>query len=157
MVLAATLADQPLQAPTSDVSYGIPEKWGAAAVVRALLEGLAGVTDLAPALDVVELAPRWAAADETQVDAIVAWPASAGYAAYRYRHDPLSRRIELWLTGSGRCGTLRLLLPPPAATVRSVLLDNLPAPYSSQRTENSLYVCMQLPVLSPQRVTVGYG
>ncbi len=37
MVLGLTLSDQPLQVQVSDVSYGIPDQWGAGAVVRALM------------------------------------------------------------------------------------------------------------------------
>jgi hypothetical protein len=157
MVLGLTLSDQPVQLPVSEISYGIPAKWGAAAVVRALMEGLVGVTDRARAMDVVELAPRWAATDEAHVEATAAWSASEGYVAYRYRHDHAGKMLELLLTGSGRCGTLRLLLPPEAVAVRSVLVDGAPAAYTGQRTENSLYLCMDLPTLSPRRVRVDYG
>lgn len=157
MVLGLTLSDQPLQVPVSEVSYGIPAKWGAAAVVRALMEGLVGVTDRARAMDVVELAPRWAATDETYVDATAAWPASEGYVAYQYRYDRPAKMIEVLLTGSGQCGTLKLLLLPEAATVRRVLVDDSPAAYTGQRIENSRYVFLVLPTLSPQRVRVEYG
>ncbi len=157
MVLGLTLSDQPLQVPVSDVSYGIPDKWGAAAVVRALMEGLAGARDMAPAMDVVELAPRWAAAEEAEVDATVAWPASEAYVAYQYRHDRAAGRLDVLLTGSGLCGTLKLLLPREAASVRRVLVDGSPGAYTVQRIENSLYVCLELPALSPRRVTVEYG
>ena len=112
---------------------------------------------MARAMDVVELTPRWAAGDEICVDATAAWPASECYVAYRYRHDGPAKKIEVLLTGSGRSGRLKLLLPSEAAAVRAVLVDDSPATFTSQRTEQSLYVCVDLPSLSPQQVSVTYG
>lgn len=96
-------------------------------------------------MDVVELTPRWAAGDEICVDATAAWPASECYVAYRYRRDRAGKIMELLLTGSGRCGRLKLLLPPEAAAVRAVLVDGSPAAFTSKRVEQSLYVCMDMP------------
>ena len=46
IVLGATLSDaDPWLPPYSDMSFGMPNNWGAAAIVFALIEGLAGIKD----------------------------------------------------------------------------------------------------------------
>ncbi|HEX2535950.1 MAG TPA: hypothetical protein VHK69_19550, partial [Chitinophagaceae bacterium] len=48
--------------PDGTVDEGIPDNWGQAAVLSALVEGLAGVTDKGQLFRTAEVAPRWIAA-----------------------------------------------------------------------------------------------
>ncbi|HEY0867057.1 MAG TPA: hypothetical protein VGE01_06760, partial [Fimbriimonas sp.] len=132
-VIGLTLSDHEAWFPTSPISFGIPNGWGAAAVVYALVEGLAGVVDKATAFDRVELSPRWSAAGEDEADVTVHYPASDGYVSYRYRHDPGAKTIRIELTGSGEGGELSVLLPGGG------------------------YASRQLDSLSPQVVELSYG
>ncbi len=115
-VMGATLSDAPSYFPTLPISFGIPNGWGAAAVVYALVEGLAGVVDVDGAFQSVEVSPRWTASGTKEVDVCVAYPASGGYVAYQFRHDPDQKRFALTLTGSGQECRLRVLLPPGVRT-----------------------------------------
>lgn len=108
-IAGITLSDTPTWFPTSPISFGIPNGWGAAAVVYALIEGLAGVVDATTAFENPVISPRWEAADETEAEVCVHYPASDGYVAYRYRKE--ADRVRIELTGSGQNGVLRVLLP----------------------------------------------
>src|SRR5690606_18124326 len=115
-VPAITFSDHPVWFPQRDVPFGIPDAWGAAAVVFAMIEGLAAVADRGVMFETVELSPRWAAAGVNQVSAHVTYPASGGYVAYRYQHDPQTRQITLHITASGDAIACRILLPGTAQT-----------------------------------------
>ena len=83
MVLATTLSDAPVFfAPYDDLSTGIPDGWSAA-VIYALIEGLAGVKDDGVAFSRARLAPRWEAAGVRKTEATVKYPAS-DHLAYLY-------------------------------------------------------------------------
>ena len=52
MILGVTLSDAPVfLPPRNDLSTGMPNNWGAAALVYALIGGLAGVKDTGIAFD----------------------------------------------------------------------------------------------------------
>ena len=67
-VLSVTLSDAPVFFDPGAISYGIPDNWGAAAVVYALVEGLAGVKDNGVAFDRALLSPRWSASEVNEVN-----------------------------------------------------------------------------------------
>jgi hypothetical protein len=109
MVLGLTLSDHPVFFMPDFVSAGIPDNWGAAAVVYALVEGLCGVKDAGTAFDHLELSPRWHAAGEKEARVTIHYPASGGYVSYRYEQKHKQLRLEY--TGTQKQSTLRLLLP----------------------------------------------
>lgn len=109
MVLGVTLSDHPVFFMPDKVSAGIPDNWGAAAVVYALVEGLCGVLDKGSAFQQVELSPRWCAAGEKEARVSIHYPASGGYVAYHYRREGNS--LNMRFTGTPRDWTLRMLLP----------------------------------------------
>jgi hypothetical protein len=113
-VMGISLSDTVAWLPTSLLSFGIPNGWGAAAVVYALVEGLAGVVDKGRSFDLFEVCPRWVASGVTQSQVCIAYPASGGYVAYRFTHDPEAKEICVLLTSSASSGTLRILLPSGA-------------------------------------------
>lgn len=85
MILGITLSDGPeFLPPWSEISYGMPDKWGAASLVFALLEGLGGVKDLGIAFDKSRIAPRWSAAGVNRARVAVRYPASRGSVRYDY-------------------------------------------------------------------------
>lgn len=154
-ICGVTLSDQPAAFPADAISYGIPDNWAAAAVVAALAEGLAGISDEATRFRQALVAPRWLAADVDEAMATIAYPASAGYVAYRYTHDRANRQFTLTLTGSGERLRCRLLLPPYAQRVQVVANG---ASLSSHVTmlEQSRYAEFEVALPGPAVVTVTY-
>jgi hypothetical protein len=150
-VLGATLSDAPVAFPADPVSYGIPSGWSAAAVVYALIEGLAGVKDTGVAFDRALLAPRWAAAGVDEVAVTVKYEASGGYVCYRYRREGAG--LTLHFTGSAAKMQVEVLLPE-GARASSVELDGAPAPAAHQRVEGSTYVCVPVEGVGAHRLDV---
>lgn len=151
-VMGATLSDSPAYFPTLPISFGIPDGWGAAAVVYALVEGLAGVRDLDTAFDLAEVSPRWLAAGTHSADACIHYPASDGYVAYRFEHDSAGKTIRLNLTGSGEDFQVRLLLPDGASHARRG--------EESLETESvggSVYAVLEESALGPVEIEVIYA
>jgi hypothetical protein len=142
-VLAVTLCDERVFFMPSDVSYGIPDNWGAGAVVYALIEGLAGIRDAGVAFDRVTLAPRWEAAGVRKATACAKYEASGGYLRYRYAFAPRGKRLTLEFTGSGAEFELAILLPrglrPGAAT-----LNGRAVAVATRRVEGSAYACLDV-------------
>jgi hypothetical protein len=100
LALAMTFCDQPVWFPQSDVSFGIPDGWGAAAIVYALIEGLAGVVDTGVAFDRAEVSPRWLAAGENRAEVVVKYEASGGYAAYAWERQEGGHHLILTASAS---------------------------------------------------------
>ncbi|MDZ7721280.1 MAG: hypothetical protein U5R06_00265 [candidate division KSB1 bacterium] len=139
-VRGITLSDYPVYFPPDMISYGIPDNWGAAAVVYALIEGLAGVKDRGSAFDSVLIAPRWRAAGVSQANAVVKYEASGGYAAYNYQCGKDSVILEL--TGSGAGAAVRILIDDQ--TPSRVQVDGQPVPFEIDRVEASRYAVFSI-------------
>ena len=137
MVLGVTLSDQPVYFEPDFISAGIPDNWGAAAVVYALVEGLCGVKDHGTAYSHALLAPRWHAAGEKEASVTITYPASGGYITYRYHHAGGVIRIDF--TGSMEEADIRLLLPEGAA-VSGVRINGDPVEYRVETVEQSHYL-----------------
>jgi hypothetical protein len=141
MVLATTLSDAPMFfAPYDDLSSGIPDGWSAA-VIYALVEGLAGVKDTGVAFSHTLLAPRWEAADVHTAEVTIRYPASSGYCSYRYDRRLAPDRVSLDFTGSGEDFALEVLLPKNRQ-VRVARLDGQPAEVSIKTVEQSRYAVL---------------
>jgi hypothetical protein len=155
-VLGLTVSDQPLHQPAPEVSFGGPDNWAAAAVVYGLVEGLAGVVDEDVAYRVAGVSPRWPAAGTNGAQVTIHYPASDGYVAYDYRHDPAKREIALTVTGSGDKAECHVLLPAgvPAATV--VTDGATPAAFTTSRVESSAYSDFTLALPGPRTVRIRY-
>jgi hypothetical protein len=124
--------------PTGEVSHGIPDEWGQAAVVSAIMEGLAGIRDRATEFEDASIAPRWAATGAGRATATARYGASDGYASYRYRHQPARRQIRLQVTGSGRVMRFHVLLPPDSV-VAGVQYRNRSVEFTPAQVEDSHY------------------
>ncbi len=145
LILGVTLSDVPVFfMPKDDVSFGIPDCWGAAAVVYALVEGLAGVKDAGAAFTRVQLSPRWAAAGVEEVRTTIRYAASNGYVAYRYGYDPDRHRLNIDMTGNAEAFEVNLLMPAELKP-RSVLLDGRNVRFENATVEGSLYLKCQVP------------
>lgn len=110
-VMGITLSDAPVYFKPDEVSYGIPENWGAAAVVYGLVEGLCGVVDQSTAFEQIKLAPRWPASDVKTTSVFVKYPASNGYVAYDYQISEDQDLISMRVTGNEKEVQFHCLLP----------------------------------------------
>ncbi len=116
--------------------------WGSSAMLAALLEGVAGITDDATLFTSATLAPRWAAADEVASAAVtLRYGASAGYLSYRWQRADAG--LDLTWTGSGDTVQLHLLLPADVAAP-TVLLDGQPAAAAVVTVGASRYVDLKV-------------
>ncbi|MBC8112089.1 MAG: hypothetical protein H7Y04_13605, partial [Verrucomicrobia bacterium] len=95
--------------PDGTIDEGIPDNWGQAAVVSAMIEGLAGVVDKDKLFENTEISPRWLAAGINQADITVAYGASQKSVSYQFQH--LNRTLKLTLTGNAKNYTVRIFLP----------------------------------------------
>lgn len=108
-VAGVTLGDQAPYFDKGDVSFGIPDRWGVAACMYGLLEGLAGVQDAGLAFDKVKFMPRWEAASEKEAKITVKYEASGGYFSYVYKRE--TDKLTINFTGSGSKIDAQILLP----------------------------------------------
>lgn len=137
-ILGLTLSGHPVFFMPDLVSHGIPDNWGAAAVVNALVEGLAGVVDRGQAFDRALIAPRWNAAGVSEAEVLIKYPASGGYVCYRYDYEPEQEQIALHITGSGSSKTIRCLIPEDRK-VASITKNQTPLDFSVEKIENTNY------------------
>jgi hypothetical protein len=147
MILGVTLSDAPMfLPPRNHLSTGMPNNWGAAALVYALIGGLAGIKDAGVAFDSAVIAPRWNAANVNASSVTVRYPASRGYVRYDYQYDKTNRRIAITFTGNGNRTEIAVLLPGESS-VREALFDGKVATVKTYKVEESHYAS----ILSDQR------
>ena len=158
MIAGLTLGDAEVEIKSKDtskedLSFGIPDRWGAAAVTYALLEGLAGVKDTATMFEKVKVSPRWEATGEKEVAVTVKYEASSGYISYQYKFS--GNKLSLTYTGTGTQADWEILLPqnrkPTTLRVngntKSVLIN---------RIESSDYLVFSVDNLGVSRVEVDF-
>ncbi len=155
-VLGLTVSDQPLHQRAPEVSFGGPDNWAAAAVVYALVEGLAGVVDEDVAYKIATISPRWPAAGTKAVTVTIHYPASNGYVAYDYRHDPARREIVLTVTGGGEKAACHVLLPAGVAAATGVKDSSMPVAFTISRVESSAYADFAVALPGPRTVRIRY-
>lgn len=127
--------------------------WGSSAMLGALIEGAAGLTDDGIAYSAATISPRWLAASRDTITAAYAsarYAVSGGYAAYRWTysaptHERAEARITLEATGSGRRLRTRVLLPQSAREVLNVTLNGQPVSFSTETIGPSRYLILEAP------------
>jgi hypothetical protein len=152
-VLGVTLADKPVFLMPGITSYGIPDSWGAAAVVYALIEGLVGIKDTGVAFNKVLLTPRWTTTDVTDVSATAKYEASGGYLSYRYQFDSQTRTLQMTLTSNSTDIQVEILLPANEQISWIKLNDEEPV-YHLKQIEKSTYVCFPVKGLGVHKITM---
>lgn len=124
-----------------DISFGIPDRWGAAAVVYGLVEGLVGVVDEGVAFDKVLLSPKWASTEENKVSATIKYEASLGFVKYNYIKT--DEKINILATSSSTDYELKILLPRDK-NVENVMLNNEKTQFNLEKIENSTYLTVNI-------------
>ena len=135
---------------------GGPSGWGAAAVMSALVEGLAGIHDDGALFDEVTISPRFAAAGLDRAQVCVRYGPSPAYIALGYEHHPAERLIALRLAGVAKKANLRVLLPKEATTARVLSPAGLCS--GLETVEQSRYLVFELsaPLTQNCQVRVQY-
>ena len=141
MIAGVTLSDQPVVFPDNPISYGIPDMWGCAAVVYALIEGLVGIVDDDVRYNKVKLSPRWQAAGVKEATASAVYPSSGGYCRYHYQLSDTS--ISLQVTGNGENMDCAILLAP-GSNPTAVSVNGESRELVTSNVEDSLYVNVKL-------------
>lgn len=141
MVLGVTLSSAPVFFMPDMISTGIPDNWGAAAVMYALVEGLAGVKDKGAAFDRIQLSPRWESANEKKSDVCIAYPASGQYVAYVYQVVD-NQRIELLFTSPAHQTLVEVLLP--SGSWQKAVLNGKEVPLKIENRFGSAYATLSV-------------
>lgn len=139
-IFGITLSDEGANIESGDISFGIPDNWGAAAVVYSVAEGLAGVVDNDTAFKKVDVSPRWSAAGINSCQATITYPASGGYVSYRYECDQVEKSIKLSITGNANSINLHCLLPEDSNLISSARVNDVEVNYEIRRIRDSLYL-----------------
>jgi hypothetical protein len=140
LVLGLTLSDQPVYFEPDLISAGIPDNWGAAAVVYALVEGLCGVKDTGAAYSALSLSPRWSLTGEKEARVDILYPASGGYVSYEYKQS--ETLLELEFTGTMEQTQLRILLPE-GREVQKTVHNGSPVAFRMETLKDSRYLVVE--------------
>jgi len=127
--------------PDGTVDRGIPDNWGQAAVMSALIEGLAGVVDQGQLFQTVEISPRWLAAGKKDVDITIEYPAGNKQVRYHYLHEEDKNQAELAVSGDPQKYLVRLMLPEGKKPVK-VTLDNKSVHFQTDKIESCTYIAV---------------
>jgi hypothetical protein len=156
LIVGVTLSGAGPHLPMARMDHNIPDVWGAAAMVYALIEGLAGIVDAGVTYDTVRLAPRWPAAGVKRATACAHYPASDGYCRYRYQHDREAGTLDVFVAGSGDRIEVELLLPDGAEPSR-LLVNGEEEPVKTRPLEDSLYLLVSFTGPGAHRLEVEIG
>jgi hypothetical protein len=110
-VLGITLSDAKVYFKPHEKSYGIPDRWGAAACMYGLVEGMVGATDTGIAFSQATISPRWAVSNENKVNTTIKYESSEGYVAYEYKIGKNAKVIQMICTGNAQSKRYEILLP----------------------------------------------
>ena len=155
-VLAITLADRSHYIPPKGESFGGPDNWAAANGMAALVEGLAGVKNDGLAFNKVVLSPRWTSSNTDSVDVTIHFPASNGYVAYQYKHIPMSKEMDLLITGSGNEVKAHVMLPKGVKGIQQVTSNGEMVTFKTIKVEESNYVDFKLMLPNVQLIKIKY-
>ncbi len=128
----------------SDPATFSSDGWGAAAMLNAFMEGLAGIHDNSKLFNDVNCTPRWTSANVTTATVVAKYGASDGYFAYNYLYDEKKGEMTLNFTGSGEKVHFAILLPAHRSISRVFSGRangmNQPLPYHLTKVESSEYL-----------------
>ncbi|MEI7645607.1 MAG: hypothetical protein WCJ55_15140 [Chloroflexales bacterium] len=117
--------------------------WGAGAMLAALIEGAAGVSDKDHGFRDLILSPRWAADPAFRdVRAVARYAASDAYVAYTWRRDERAMRISL--SSSSEVAFVRVLLPADAPQDVRISLDGVETAVGIDTTGESRYAAVHV-------------
>lgn len=122
---------------------GGPAGWSAAAVISAMVEGLAGIRDEATSFQTVAVSPRFAAAGIHQAYVCLKYGPSGAWVAMDYRQE--ENCITLCLSGNPDLYHVRILLPKGVNTATAADAATGSVFTGIETIEDSLYFTLNIP------------
>jgi len=158
MIAGLTLGDAVIDIKSQDqtkedLSFGILDRWGAAAVIYALIEGLAGVKDNATMFEKVKISPRWEITNEKEVAITVKYEASGGYITYLYKFE--GNKLSINFTGTGTISDWEILLPMNKKPTALKTNGNF-KPIIINQIENSNYLVFSIDNLGVSKIEIDF-
>jgi hypothetical protein len=141
--------------PDGKVDGGLPDNWAQAAVLNAMVEGLAGVRDLSSLFSHVEISPRWMAAGRNEAAVTIAYPASGKKVSYDYKHDAAAKTISLKTRGDAEKYNFRILLPGDISKARATVNGKV-VNVRYEKLRNSSYVVVDDVAVDQPELVVRY-
>lgn len=105
----------------TEQTEAVPNEWGQAAFVSALVEGLAGVVDKDILFRKVEISPRWYFAGINETTVNVGYGNDGNQVNYTYSYHPSTQRMEITTEGSFEEFTFRVPYPEKTKNVTASL------------------------------------
>lgn len=120
----------------------IPDEWGQAAFVSAMIEGLAGVVDKGVQFSEVEISPRWyfAGVDKTSVN--IGYGNDGNQVSYTYSFNQKNNKAEIVTSGKFETFTLRFPVPEKAKSATAVV-NGKRADVAIEKVNNSRYAVLK--------------
>ena len=97
----------------------IPDEWGQAAFVSALVEGLAGVVDKSILFEEVELSPRWYFAGVNKTEMSVGYGNDGNQVSYQYTFS--KNKVEIKTSGKFERFTMRVPFPDKTKSASAII------------------------------------
>jgi hypothetical protein len=120
----------------------VPNEWGQAAFVSALVEGLAGVVDKGIKFNTVEISPRWYFADVNQTFVKVGYGNNGSQVSYQYNFNPNTKKLILNTEGKFDNFVVRIPFPGEAKSA-FVLINNKKVPVGTEDVNGSKYAVIK--------------
>ena len=152
VIFAVTLSDGPHYFEPSIVST-IPNHWGAAHVMKAMIEGLAGIKNTGLAFDKATLSPRWELAGVNTARATAKYESSGGYLSYSYQKIN-EYTYEIEFTGNSMETELQFLVPD-GKKMNTLQVNNESFAFKISNIENSNYATALIPDVGIKKVVIG--
>ena len=116
---------------------GGPVGWGAAEILCAIEEGLAGLEDRGVLYDVLGFSPRWAVTDLTEMEYYTGYEISGTLIQYGYRLS--QEQMEFVLRGTCCRRVEGHVLLPEGTVCTGLLVNDVPVPCRETMVRQSRY------------------
>ncbi len=120
----------------------IPDQWGEAAFVSALVEGLAGVVDKSILFQEVEISPRWFFSGIEKTSVNIGYGGNGNQVAYQYAFNPKNNQVEIKTSGKFDRFTLRVPIPEKAKGA-TVIINGKKVQVSLDQVNKSRYAVVK--------------
>jgi hypothetical protein len=120
----------------------IPDEWGQAAFVSALVEGLAGVVDKGVQYSKVEISPRWYFAGVEKTNVTVGYGGNGHQVNYSYSFSQKTKKTEIITSGKFERFTVRVPFPDKTNS-GSVTLNGKKVKTLVEKVNNSRYLVIE--------------
>ena len=116
---------------------GGPSGWGAASILDAIDEGLAGIEDTGACFDRMAFSPRWPVTGMAQVRYITGYECSKTLVETVYRKE--ADHFTYWLMTPAHDVACHLLLPAGTTSCKTITLNGAPVKFALSKVNDSVY------------------